>query len=114
VLDLEQFEALDDLGDELKASMLDRFVTALPERIDEIRAAAAAGDHAALAFSAHKLRGSSATMGSARFTFLCGELETAAKVGELPDEDTWAELLEAAVRLGSELRHRLLLGSTVS
>jgi signal transduction histidine kinase/DNA-binding response OmpR family regulator len=106
-LDFEQFDSLDDLGAEFKSTMMDHFLAEVRGRYEAILAEVDSGDDPAVAFLAHKLRGSSGTLGGAALAAVCGEVEGSAKSG-LPVSRPLLDRLETEIAtLSSALRdHR--------
>lgn len=60
---------------DLLRMVLDRYLTTTPQLIEELRAALARGDAAAVRFAAHNLKSSSATIGATALAALSKELE---------------------------------------
>ena len=89
----------DDYAD-IVDQLLDLFLTSTPPLLDELRAAADAGDQEELRRAAHKLKGSCQNIGATFMVTLCRTIETAegdsaATVAEL---DAALELTETAIR----------------
>jgi signal transduction histidine kinase/DNA-binding response OmpR family regulator len=93
------------------AEILHNFAERLPDTLDRMERAAAAGDGRSLARLAHGLKGSSATLGANRFAALCADVEE--RVGQggpdssaslLPDlHDRAREVGDAMEHLSAEL-----------
>jgi len=73
-----------------------------PEALGRMRAAAAAGDLPALATIAHKLKGSSLSVGALKVTSLLETIEQSSRKGAFPDAESTLETLEG--RIASALR----------
>ena len=87
-LDPAAIEALLDLagGDlDFVDEIADTYVADAPQQVEAIGAAVEAGDDAALVAPAHTLKSSSASVGATRLSELARELETAARLGAVPD-----------------------------
>jgi PAS domain S-box-containing protein len=98
----------DDGGGSLLRSLLVKFIEDAPEAIKALRAAVDQGDPRAAALSAHGLKGSGSNFGARRLAELCGEIERAAKAGQLEPlpnllADTSAELRRVLTALTREL-----------
>ncbi|MCX6547015.1 MAG: Hpt domain-containing protein [Holophagaceae bacterium] len=93
---LHNLVELDDGGYGLLAEMVDIFRDDTPHRIQDILAAAAAGDIEALSRAAHALKGGAGALGARALRFLAADLEalglSAVPAAELP------ERLEACYR----------------
>ena len=76
-----QAALIDDLGAELVAGLVEKFLAGLPDRMTKLEAAFAADDSEALAKVAHNLKGTSSSMGFARLSESARVLELAAKAG---------------------------------
>ena len=72
------------------AKLVRLFVRDARSRLDSATAAAKQGDLAAIAQTAHSLKGSSANLGAHTMSALCGDLEVASQAG---DQDVAIELL---------------------
>ncbi|HEY0944543.1 MAG TPA: response regulator [Opitutaceae bacterium] len=111
VLELEQFEHLRALEDDDHPSFLgelvDLFLLETPKRFEEIRAAHAAGDTAALARTAHTVKGACANFGARALQSLCARIEELARSGRLtattdPIQQLDAELSRLAAVLNRQ------------
>ncbi len=80
------------------------FARDAPRRVEALRAAVAAGDGEAVAFAAHTLRGSAATLGAIEVVAACRAIESAplpAAAGQV--EALLAELERSALRAHAAL-----------
>jgi CheY-like chemotaxis protein/HPt (histidine-containing phosphotransfer) domain-containing protein len=78
VIDFEVLGFLDDVGAETKGWLLRSFAGQGEDRLRAIRAEIDAGDHERVEELAHRLRGSSATVGASALAAVCAEIEVAA------------------------------------
>jgi CheY-like chemotaxis protein/HPt (histidine-containing phosphotransfer) domain-containing protein len=74
----------DDAERQLHATLLGTFVGWAPEGLASVEDALHVGDAVAVEETAHKLRGSAATLGAGPLAELCATLEEAARTGQLP------------------------------
>jgi HPt (histidine-containing phosphotransfer) domain-containing protein len=83
VLDLNA--TLDNLGGdpELLKEILDYFLEMAPQQLDDLQAAVAAQDVAAVDLQAHSMKGGAANVGALRLSAAARELEMLAKAGTL-------------------------------
>ena len=106
VVDGERVRSLLDLGPGLVERLVDAFARTTPPLLDELREAVAGGDEEAARRAAHKLRGSSETVGGLRLAALARRVEVgedaAGAVAEL--ESAYRETLAALGRLGVAVR----------
>jgi HPt (histidine-containing phosphotransfer) domain-containing protein len=90
-------EGPDGIGD-----LVDTFVDTAPATVEEMRAAAEAGDLEALAKASHKLKGEAGTFGARRLQAVCKALELEARDGAVDDPvarvEVAEEVFEATVR----------------
>jgi CheY-like chemotaxis protein/HPt (histidine-containing phosphotransfer) domain-containing protein len=96
VLDPELFGYLDEMGAETKAVLLQHFLDESGRHLAALQAELDRGNLVQAAFIAHRLRGSSATIGASGLAQVCGEIETRANDGGRITEDHLARL-EAAI-----------------
>jgi HPt (histidine-containing phosphotransfer) domain-containing protein len=75
------------------AELIATYLADSPPLVDAMRAAAAAGDAAALRRAAHTLKSTSASLGALRLSGVCREVEGAASADRVP-----ADLVEEAAR----------------
>jgi DNA-binding response OmpR family regulator len=80
----------------LRARLRAVFEEALPGALSELDAAAAAGDEERLRRAAHRLKGSSLTMGAAELAAACGEVERLAGGGQGFEARSGLEAVRAA------------------
>jgi signal transduction histidine kinase/DNA-binding NarL/FixJ family response regulator len=86
------------------AHILHNFASRLPDTLDRMDRAAAAGDGRNLARIAHSLKGSSATLGAARFAALCADVENRARQRPpMPPETLLRELHDQAAEVGETM-----------
>jgi CheY-like chemotaxis protein len=76
--------------------IIDLFLKNLPLGVATVRAACAAADSRALEAAAHKLKGSSGTLGAARVAELCNRLEAIGRAGTVDGAAALADELELA------------------
>lgn len=89
---LQEVESQDDVI--FLMELLNIYITELPKTISNIRASIKKKDPNQLQFFAHKLKGSSLTLGMEDISEICHELETIAKTGTInPKCETYSELL---------------------
>ncbi len=91
-------ELVSVVGREKAARLFDAFRADGERQMGEIRASAAAGDHAGLQGQVHKLSGSCGTFGAERLTRVLGRIETACKKGEVGGVPQMLETLEEVWR----------------
>ncbi|MBF0422014.1 MAG: PAS domain S-box protein [Magnetococcales bacterium] len=106
IIDIEELMRLrQEVGDELE-NILTVFLRILPERIEEI--IAAAHNPTSLADKAHRLKGGARTLGAQQLAELCLSLEQSAKTGNVIGAQPLIDALrEAAQRTEAFLRPRL-------
>lgn len=75
VLDLDPFHELFEDGDPEGAAWLDSYVESAVRALEEMRDALAARDRTTLAVSAHRIGGTSLTIGARRVGILCQMVE---------------------------------------
>ena len=75
VLDLDPFHELFDDGDPEGAAWLDSYLESAVRALEEMRDALAARDRTKLAVSAHRIGGTSLTVGARRVGILCQMIE---------------------------------------
>jgi CheY-like chemotaxis protein/HPt (histidine-containing phosphotransfer) domain-containing protein len=92
VLDPELFGYLDEMGAETKAVLLQHFLDESGRHMAALQAELDRGNLVQAAFIAHRLRGSSATIGASGLAQVCGEIETRANDGGRITEDHLARL----------------------
>jgi HPt (histidine-containing phosphotransfer) domain-containing protein len=90
VIDPDQFDSLLRLADArgdptFLPTLVGHFLDQAATYLTELREAAAKGDVVEVMQVAHRLKGSSATMGAARVASVCEELEQAARGGAQTD-----------------------------
>jgi HPt (histidine-containing phosphotransfer) domain-containing protein len=83
---------------DLVQSMIQLYLKGLPPQLQAIDSAVKAADAAALGRAAHKLKGSSATLGAARITELCTKLQSLADKSALAEAETLVLELRAAAQ----------------
>jgi HPt (histidine-containing phosphotransfer) domain-containing protein len=85
-VDLLNKTALDELSgfdvDDLR-DVVDLYIADATAQLDRLHQALDAGDGAEVAEAAHRIKGSSLTVGAARVASLAAEIEVAARAGEL-------------------------------
>jgi HPt (histidine-containing phosphotransfer) domain-containing protein len=77
--------------------LVEIFLDEAVKRVAAVHAAAAAGELGPMAHEAHSLRGASSAIGAAELASLCGEIEDAAKKGDLQRGQSAASRLDPAV-----------------
>ena len=75
VLDLGPFHELFDDGDPEGAAWLESYLESATRALDDMRGAIAGHDRTKLAFSAHRIGGTSLTIGARRVGILCQIIE---------------------------------------
>lgn len=85
---IASLRALDDGGDEFLAEIVGLFRAESPSRLAAIRRAASADACRELVSAAHALKGSARTLGLLRLAEVCERIESVAKAGGCPDDDT--------------------------
>ncbi|MCI4656201.1 response regulator, partial [Cryobacterium zhongshanensis] len=96
VLDPELYGYLDEMGAETKAVLLQHFLDESGGHLVALRAELDRANLVQAAFVAHRLRGSSATIGASELAAVCGEIEARANEGGRITEDQLTRL-EAAI-----------------
>ncbi len=86
----------------LLGDLVSLYEESAPEALSRMRVAAAAGDLPALATIAHKLKGSSLSVGALKVTSLLETIEQSSRKGAFPDAESTLEALEG--RIASALR----------
>ena len=81
---LEQFREFDDDARTMTHEVIALFASDAPHRIDDIRAALAAFDSAALSRAAHALKGAASNVGAQALTDVCFTLEQSCLQGQWP------------------------------
>ncbi|WP_243358072.1 PAS domain S-box protein [Fundidesulfovibrio terrae] len=105
-LDKDWFDAHFADKPEVRKHLVEVFMRELPRRIEEIKAALAAGDRKRLAESAHTLKGASGVIGAARVRQSALDLEQAGRNGDMPlAGEFFRDLDAAAARLLELLAH---------
>jgi two-component system, sensor histidine kinase and response regulator len=102
LIDEARMHTFRDEYPEIAGELLDLFLTSTPPLLDELRAAAAAGDSTALRRVAHKLKGGCQNVGAVGMATLCRAIETGAEPA-----GTIAELAAALEPTGAALRSAL-------
>ncbi len=69
-------------GDRLIADLIDLFIETVPRRLEAMRAGTAAGDAAAVAFTAHSLTSSAGNLGAGAMQALAADLERRGVAGD--------------------------------
>ncbi len=64
------------------AELVNDFVTALPEQVQQMQSAAAGGDLAALRIAAHSCKSNARDLGASHLSDLCAGLETQSAAGD--------------------------------
>lgn len=81
---------------EFERELAESFVSASPPIIEQLRAAAEAGDAPGVRSAAHALKGSSRAIGAEAVGALCEDLEHRARDGDVTDAAAAIELIAAA------------------
>ena len=81
---LEQFREFDDDELSMTREVVLLFITEMPQRIDDIRAALSACDSAALSRAAHALKGAASNVGAQALSGACAALEQSCLQGQWP------------------------------
>jgi len=97
IFDPEAFERQTGGDAELRAEIIRMFLEDCPVRVEEIRAAIAGGDAAALVSSAHGLKGSAAYLSASIVLGCASDLEHLGREGRLADAPAMLEQLDPAV-----------------
>lgn len=108
ILDPEQFGYLQDLEDSDRVNLLTRWLTHTSGHLAAVRAEVEKGDAAAVAFLAHRLRGSSATMGAAALAAVCAQVEEVSKEGALVPEELLAQVEIQIALVTAEVQPHLI------
>ncbi len=99
VLDPKAIEGLKRLSASSGENVLEKvsglFLNEVPERLRKIRVAARRGDRQALEHTAHSLKGSAGILGAQAFLKSSHALELAARKGQLENQDSLIQRLEA-------------------
>ena len=90
---LEQFKEFDDEERTMTREVITLFNSETPQRMDDIRAALAASDSAALSRTAHAVKGAASNVGAQALSDACGALEQSCLQGRWP------------VDAGAQVRH---------
>ena len=93
-LDRSQIELhlrLDDGAGDALAEIVEEYRTMSWQARDDLRRELREGDHAALADTAHFLKGASANLGAKDLAYVCAELEMHARQVELVGSDEFAD-----------------------
>lgn len=106
VFDFAAFERQTSGDAALRAEIIQMFLEDCPVRVEEIRAAVAGGNAAALVSSAHALKGSAAYLSASMVRGHAADLERLGRESRLTDAPAMLEQLDAAVaELLAELRN---------
>jgi HPt (histidine-containing phosphotransfer) domain-containing protein len=106
IFDLAAFERQTGGNASLLAEIIQMFLEDCPVRVEEIRAAVASGDAAALVSSAHALKGSAAYLSASIVRGRAADLEYLGRDRNLADAPALLAQLDAAVAaLIAELHH---------
>ena len=97
VFDLAAFERQTGGDASLRAEIVQMFLEDCPVRVEEIRAAVASGDAAALVSSAHALKGSAAYLSASIVRGRAADLERLGREQRLTDAPAILAQLDAAV-----------------
>jgi HPt (histidine-containing phosphotransfer) domain-containing protein len=82
---IDELRSLLGDGEDGVDGLIDTFVDRIPEAIEDIRAAAEAGEIEELGRLAHQIKGESATLGAMRLSLSAKRVEKAASADELED-----------------------------
>ena len=104
MLDAQAIAELRAEGDGLLDELIGMLLEQLPEALKALSEAAARKDADAVAFQAHRLKGSVSNFGAHAMCLLCKSVEMAAKVGDLAQTES---LLDSLKTEGERL-HRAL------
>jgi CheY-like chemotaxis protein/HPt (histidine-containing phosphotransfer) domain-containing protein len=97
LLDESVIAELESLDPGLLSSLLPPFFDEAADQLSALRRDVGHADAPAVAETAHKLKGSSASLGAARVSAIAAELETGAKRGELGDAGDLIDRLAAGL-----------------
>jgi PAS domain S-box-containing protein len=97
LLDEAILAELETLGDGVLDGLVPLYVEDASARVSELAAAAVAGDAPTVARTAHRLKGSSRSVGAAVMGAIAGDLETRAKAGDLGGADALVAALERSL-----------------
>jgi two-component system sensor histidine kinase/response regulator len=103
LIDEARMRSFRDDYPEIADQLLELFLSSTPPLLDELQAAADAGDHDELRRAAHKLKGSCQNIGATFMADLCLTIESA----EAGHRETVAELGAALEPTGAALRDAL-------
>jgi HPt (histidine-containing phosphotransfer) domain-containing protein len=105
---VEQLRMLARAGNsELLARLEVAFARDTPTRLAALRSAIANGDHDAVAFNAHTLKGSAANLGAIHVVAACKAIEGAAESAGAEDIEPLAEALDEAAATAQSALARL-------
>jgi HPt (histidine-containing phosphotransfer) domain-containing protein len=97
VFDPAAFERQTGGDAELRAELIQMFLEDCPMRVEDVRAAVAGGDAAALVSSAHALKGSAAYLSASIVRDRAGDLERLGRERNLTEAPALVDRLDAAV-----------------
>jgi HPt (histidine-containing phosphotransfer) domain-containing protein len=107
LLDRSVIADLRDLDGEVLSELIILYFDGAATQLAELESAVARGEAAELARAAHKLKGSSATLGAARVSQLAGELESRARGGEAGDAEQLVRRLAGAIEESRDAFHQM-------
>ena len=102
---LEQFREFDDDARTMTREVIALFAGDAPHRVDDIRAALAASDSAALSRAAHALKGAASNVGAQALTDACFTLEQSCLQGQWPPDA--AQQVALVAKLADQTRQAL-------
>jgi HPt (histidine-containing phosphotransfer) domain-containing protein len=97
LLDEAVVAALEDLEGDMLADLVPLYLKHAASRTSELVGAVGRGETLTVAATAHKLKGSSVTLGAALVAHIASELEATAKTGDLDVADQALERLRMAL-----------------
>lgn len=103
-------EDVADAGENVLAELFETFRDDAAERSRALRQSIERAQTDAVSALLHALKGASATIGAARLSTLCAQLEGDVRAGLLPDAPTLARFDACIERTLTELRQALLVG----
>ena len=105
---LEAYRALQEPGQaDVVTEFIDVFLEDLPERLTQLKAAAANRDPKAVRSAAHALKGSAGSIGASRLASVCGDLEALCRAGSVDGADPLVAAIEHEATRATEALKRL-------
>ena len=105
VIDIPALRKLSNMIDgeiEDLEKLIEDFITLIPQQVESMRSAHAAGDRAALRIAVHSTKSNARDLGALELAELCAQLEQQCKEGDSVDYD--AELTTIFVKAGEAIQ----------